>query len=81
VGVILNLAVWFALHVLFAEIEEVRIYGVRLQIPELSSLDPVALLLLVGALVAMLRFHAGMIATLGASAALGATLFYLRQAA
>ncbi|HUG21628.1 hypothetical protein [Piscinibacter sp.] len=77
----LNLAVWFALHVLFAEVDEVRSYGMRLQIPELSSLEPVALLLSVGALVAILKFRVGMITTLLVSAALGVLLFYLRNTA
>ena len=77
VGVVLNLAVWFALHVLFAEIHEVWTHGIRLRIPAWATLDPAAALLAVGALVAMLRFHAGMIPTLGASAALGATYYWL----
>ena len=34
VGVILNLAVWFALHVLFAEVHEVRAPGLTLDVPE-----------------------------------------------
>ncbi|HUF20601.1 MAG TPA: chromate efflux transporter [Burkholderiales bacterium] len=80
VGVVLNLAVWFALHVLFAEINEVQSYGVRLQVPVVSSIDLGALLLSVGALIAMLRLHVGMITTLAASAVLGVGLFYLRAA-
>lgn len=71
VGVILNLALWFGLHVLFGTVEEVRVSVLRLWVPELATLDPWALLLSAGALVAMLRFHIGMLPVLGVSAALG----------
>jgi len=40
-------------------------------VPELATLDPWALALSAGALVAMLRFHIGMLPVLGVSAALG----------
>jgi chromate transporter len=72
VGVILNLTVWFALHVLFAKVETVHWHGVRLHRPDLASLDWAALALSAAAVVAMLRFRLGMIPTLGAAAALGA---------
>jgi chromate transporter len=39
VGVILNLTVWFALHVLFAKIDTLHWHGLRLYVPELGSLD------------------------------------------
>ncbi|MEX2249403.1 MAG: chromate transporter, partial [Parvibaculum sp.] len=71
VGVILNLALWFGLHVLFGTVEEVRVSVFRLWMPELATLDPWALALSAGALVAMLRFHIGMLPVLGVSAALG----------
>lgn len=72
VGVILNLAIWFGLHVVFGEVGHVRAWGVTLQVPVLSSIDVASLVLVIGAGIAMLRFHAGMIPTLAASAALGA---------
>ncbi|MEQ8282022.1 MAG: chromate efflux transporter [Parvibaculum sp.] len=71
VGVILNLALWFGLHVLFGTVAEVRVSVLRLWVPELATLDPWALALSAGALVAMLRFHIGMLPVLGVSAALG----------
>jgi chromate transporter len=71
VGVILNLTVWFAINVLFARVETVRWHGVRLYVPELGSIDWAALALAAAAIVAMLRFRLGMIATLAAAAALG----------
>jgi chromate transporter len=72
VGVILNLTVWFALHVLFARIETLHWHGLRLYVPELASLDWVSLALAAAAIVAMLRFKIGMLVTLAAAAALGA---------
>jgi len=55
VGVVLNLAVWFALHVVFPA----------------RTLDPFAFAVAAAALVAMLRFHVPMLPTLAASAGLG----------
>ncbi|MGF1610485.1 MAG: chromate efflux transporter [Kiloniellales bacterium] len=78
VGVILNLALWFALHVVFGELQELHYPGLRLLLPVWGSLDPFALLLAVAALVAMLRFKLGMVPTLAAAALLGALIFTLR---
>ena len=72
VGVVLNLTVWFALNVVFAKVDTLHWHGLRLYVPELASLDWAALALAAAALVAMLRFKAGMIPTLAAAAALGA---------
>lgn len=71
VGVILNLAVWFSLHVLFAEIREVRLAGLRLLIPDPTSLDSVALALALAALLALLRFKIGMLPVLAGAALCG----------
>jgi len=59
VGVVLNLAIWFALHSLFAESREVSGAGMRFDLPVWSSLDPAALALTLAALVAIFRFRAG----------------------
>ncbi|ABS64287.1 chromate transporter, chromate ion transporter (CHR) family [Parvibaculum lavamentivorans DS-1] len=77
VGVILNLAIWFGLHVLFGEVEEVRTGILRLWIPDTATLDPWALALSVAALVAVLRFHAGMLPALGMAAAAGVAISFL----
>jgi chromate transporter len=71
VGVILNLAVWFGLHVLFGEVAEMRFTGLRLFVPDVSTLDPWALGLSVAAVIAVLRFKAGMLPVLGVAAVLG----------
>jgi chromate transporter len=74
VGVILNLALWFALHTLFAEVDERHVGPLRLLVPALSTVDPLALALSAGAFLALFRFKTGMLATLGASALVGAAL-------
>lgn len=71
VGVILNLTVWFALHVLFARVPTVRIGPLTPAIPDLSSLDPVALALSAIAAVLVFRLKAGLAVTLGTAGALG----------
>jgi chromate transporter len=71
VGVILNLAVWFALHTLFGTVNEVHALGMRLQVPVWRSLDPASLAIAVLAMAAMFRFKLGMIPTLAGSAGLG----------
>ena len=75
VGVILNLALWFSLHVLFAEVDEVQRFGMRLLLPAWPTVDVASLVLALGAFVAMFRFKVGMIPTLGGAALLGA-LYY-----
>jgi chromate transporter len=72
VGVILNLALWFALHVTFASLEARSAWGMRVLVPDPASLDPASLAIAVGALVALLRLRVGMLPTLGASALAGA---------
>ena len=74
VGVILNLALWFALHVLFARVDEQWFGPARLFVPDLTSLDPWALLIAAAAAVAMLRLKLGMLATLALSALAGLVL-------
>lgn len=71
VGVILNLAIWFGLHVLFGEVAERHVAVLRLWVPDISTLDPWALVLSIGALVAVLRFKMGMVSVLGLAATLG----------
>ena len=77
VGVILNLALWFAIHTLFGEVREVRIAGAVFETPVLASLNLPALLLAAGAAIAVFRFKVGMIPVLFACAGLGATYVVL----
>jgi len=69
VGVISNLAVWFALHVLFADVGEAAFGPFSLPVPDLATLNVAALAIALGAGVALLRYHLNLFLVLG-----GATL-------
>jgi chromate transporter len=74
VGVILNLAVWFALHTIFAETRSFTAGPVSFDVPVLASLNPWALALAAAAVLAVFRFKVGMVQTLAACAAAGIAL-------
>jgi chromate transporter len=76
VGVILNLAVWFALHVLFAKVVQVHWLGASIDVPVLNSVDLPSLALSVAAAIAIFRFKIGMLPVLLASSLAG-VVFYL----
>jgi chromate transporter len=75
VGVIFNLAVWFSLHTLFGTVEEVDWFGLRLSVPDWSTLAPGALGITVLAFLALLRWKLGMLETLGLCVAAGLVWF------
>jgi chromate transporter len=77
VGVILNLAIWFALHTWFREATHVKTYGLSFDLPVIASIDPWALGLSLAAIVAMFRFKTGAIATLLVCSATGLALHLL----
>ena len=64
VGVILNLAFWFGLRVVFADVGTAQFGFLTLPVPNLATLDVVALLLTLGAATAMFIFHQGVLRTL-----------------
>ena len=75
VGVILNLSLWFALHVLFREVGRWQgPLGLDLPVPALHSLDPQALLVAAAAMLALLGLRAGLIPTLLTCGLLGLLL-------
>jgi chromate transporter len=74
VGVVLNLAIWFALHAVFRQVTPVRAYGLKFDMPLLVSVDPWALALSLAAIIAILRFKVGMISALIACTAAGIVL-------
>lgn len=74
VGVVLNLAVWFALHTLFSELSVVSAGPLRVQVPDVSTVSWAALGLLTAAAVATFRFHVGMLKVLGGCAVGGLLL-------
>lgn len=68
VGVIANLSLWFAIHVLFRDVAEAGFGPPR---PDWGSLDPVAAALAVFALLWLLVLRRGLMETLALSAAAG----------
>jgi len=77
VGVIGNLALWFALHVLFTRLMPLSFGPVNLLLPDLSTVDLRALILAVLAGVALLRLHWRLSLVLLLSAAGGALSLWL----
>jgi chromate transporter len=75
VGVILNLAVWFAIHTVFRETMPIRAFPLSFDAPVFSSVDVWALVLSVAGAIAIFRFRVGMIQTLAASCAAGIALY------
>jgi chromate transporter len=70
VGVILNLAVWFGIHVIFRQ--SAPWHG--LDVPVLASIDPFATILALFAALALFRFELGVIPTLLACSLAGMAL-------
>jgi chromate transporter len=70
VGVILNLTVWFALHVLFGKVSDQAIGPLSLHMPDLASLQPLALALSALAFVLLFVLHHGIATTLAVCGAL-----------
>lgn len=75
VGVVLNLAVWFAIHTIFRKTVSVVGYGLSFDAPVLASVDVWSLVLSVGAAIAIFRFRVGMLQTLTACCLGGMGLF------
>jgi chromate transporter len=75
VGVVLNLAVWFALHVVFREVNEVATLGMSLKVPVLTTINVPSLILTLASVAALFWFKVGMIKTLGGAAAIGIVLY------
>lgn len=71
VGVILNLAVWFGLHVVFDEVRIITALGLRLEVPVLASINLAAAGLALAALGAVFRLRLGPVTVFGGSALAG----------
>ena len=77
VGVILNLSVWFALHVAFGRVGRLESGPLHLALPDWTTLDPAALGLGILAAVLLLRLKRGMADTLALMALAGWLLYWL----
>jgi chromate transporter len=70
VGVILNLAIWFALHVFFKEVTLIEAGPLKLWSPAVGSLDWRVVLLAALSAVLLLRAHWGIPAVLAVASTL-----------
>ena len=70
VGVVLNLSVWFALHVIFGNVGNVDIGHLHVPVPVIASLNWTAAALAVLAALLLFRMHAGVMTVLGICGAL-----------
>ncbi len=77
VGVIANLALWFGLRVIFAQVERVPFGPAAIDVPVWSTLQPTALALAVLAAALLFGAKLGLARTLAISAAAGLALSYL----
>lgn len=74
VGVIANLSLWFALHVLFREVGELPLGPARIYWPEWTSFDWRTALIGVGAAILLFRFKLNIIKMLAIAAVAGTLL-------
>ncbi len=75
VGVILNLAVWFGMHVVFEEVATVRAFGLVLDVPVWATLDVAAVALVLAAVVGVFFWKLGPVTVLAGCALAGTALF------
>jgi len=71
VGVIANLAIYFAIHTLFRDVDTVTWGPVDLQVPQLESLKPLSLAVVALAAFLLLRARWSVLRTLGGCALVG----------
>ena len=71
VGVILNLAIWFGLHVLFTDVTTIQAGPLKMEVPVLSSVDWASLVLTLLAVLAIFRLKMSVMTVLLGSAVLG----------
>jgi chromate transporter len=77
VGVVLNLAVWFAVHVVFAQVQRVELGPISVLLPTLATVDLRALGLVVLGAVLMFALGQGIVRTILISAIAGLLVGYL----
>ncbi|HKR93057.1 chromate efflux transporter [Novosphingobium sp.] len=76
VGVVLNLAIWFAIHTLFREVRPARIGPLHFDMPAFASIEPWALVIAIAAIFATLRLRLGILTVLGGASAAGVALYF-----
>jgi chromate transporter len=75
VGVILNLALWLALHALFDRVDTVHRFGLILNLPVWSSLNWAAAAIAIAAMVAVFAFRLGVFSVLAGACIAGLTAY------
>ena len=81
VGVIANLAVFFAVHTVFANVDDGRRYGpLRVDVPHWSTVSPRAVVVGILAFWLLFRRKASVLRTLGVCAAVGAVIHLIGSA-
>ena len=79
VGVVLNLGFWFSIRTLFGQVVQFEGYGMQILVPVVSSIDPTALAISIGAAASLLIFRVGMFKTLVGAALTGSIYWLLMQ--
>ena len=80
VGVIANLALWFSLHVLFSQVQEVPLGAFTLPLPDVSTIDNAAVLIAGAAAFLLLVLRLNMPLVLLLAACLGIAIKLIEQA-
>jgi chromate transporter len=80
VGVVLNLAVWFALHSLFGRVVDVGVWPLALQLPVLGSVNWPAIVLSAAAALAIFRFKLGMLWVFAICCTASLMFYFVQQA-
>jgi chromate transporter len=78
VGVVANLAVWFALHVLFRETVPVRAFMMSFDAPVFGSVDVFAQALAIVAAIALFRLKLGVVPTLAICSAASIAVYLIK---
>lgn len=74
VGVVLNLAIWFAIHTIFRVVKPIAAGPFQFDMPILASVDLWALAISAAAIIAMFRLKLGIFTILGGASAAGIAL-------
>ncbi|MGH1488309.1 MAG: chromate efflux transporter [Acidimicrobiales bacterium] len=77
VGVVLNLAIWFAIYTLFDTVNQRRGYGAVFYQPELASIDWAALVIAAASAIAIFKFKVASLKVVGAAAVVGIVYQFL----
>ena len=77
VGVILNLSLWFALHVLFGTVTQTRIGPLSLPVPDIATMQPTAAVLMAFAALLLLRLKQGLGLVLPLTGAIAGVISFL----